>query len=68
MLEDKWYWVDRILEEYLNIYENAYVQLSTWDTAPDYKTRLRVLEKISEITWILKQKDWPTVNLINYIK
>ena len=65
-LENKWYNIDKILEELIDVVENAMVQWPKWDILPDHKTRLSAIKFMMEITWTHEKKE-KTIN-INFMK
>lgn len=65
LLEGKGFWIDSLLDKYIYIWENAETASPDWTIMPDWKTKMKVLDKMWEMMWISKNKKWWNDNQIN---
>lgn len=64
-MEVKGFWIDSLLDKYIYIWENAETASPDWTIMPDWKTKMKVLDKMWEMMWISKNKKWWNDNQIN---
>lgn len=68
-LDNEWYWLDRIIDELINIAFYAKKQTQDGDNIPDYDIRLKWLRVLLEIAWYSnskKKNEKPNLN-INFL-
>ena len=47
---------ERVLKEYINLYNYAETATPTWEIMPNYNVKLKALDRIAEIRWLLKKR------------
>ena len=65
LLNDKWYSPDKIVDEYLAIYDECETSTPTGERIPNYALKFKILNRLSEMAWYAaKERPGGGINIL----